>query len=213
MVRIQHIFIQETSGIDNMIVKNGQLIINDSPKIDSEATDGLLGVNNSLSYRVHEIEKHLHSAGRFFGYSGTPDATAILASITPWNLVAGTGDYGTAVQLFLGDEDFELPFTPAQFDPHRLMIVDASDDATYKIRIANSLWTGSAHTYANMAEAVAAKRYTESILHISSTKTPDASIAVQTGRAVYGSKVWAQVWSSENGADIDILIGVHAYVG
>lgn len=203
---------QELTDFSEGLTVSG-MDITDVNKIDSEEVDGLLGVDDSLAYKVHEIEGHLHSAGRFFGYSGTPNATALLTSITPWNLVSGTGDYGTAVQIFLGDEDFDLPFTPYKFDPHRLFAIDVSADAIYKIRIANSQWTGSAHTYATMASAVTANKYTESILQITSTKEPAASIPVQTGRAVYGSKVWAQVWSSTNGADIDILLGVHAYIG
>ena len=182
-------------------------------KIDDEAVLGLQGTDDSLAYRVEEIEKHLHSAGRFFGYSGTPNATALLSSITPWNLVAGTGTYGTAVQILKGDEDFDLPFTPAKFDPHRLFVIDASDDAVYKIRIANSQWNGSTHTYATMAEAVTANKYSESIIQIADSKAPSASIPIQTGRAMVGSMVWAQVWSSVNASDIDILIGLHTYVG
>lgn len=189
------------------------LMQSNSPKIDDVAVDGLLGTEDSLAYKVNEIEKHLHSAGRFFGYSGTPNATASLASLTPWTLATGTGDYGTPVQLFLGDEDFDLPFTVVRYDPHRLLISDASVNATYKIRIANSLWNGSTHTYASMAESVAANRYTESIVHIVDLKKPSTSIPVQTGRPVYGSKLWAQVWCSLDDADIDIFIGVHAYTG
>jgi hypothetical protein len=30
-------------------------------KIDNKATLGSLGTSNSLAYRVHEIERHLHS--------------------------------------------------------------------------------------------------------------------------------------------------------
>ena len=182
-------------------------------KIDSQATDGLSGVYDSLAYRVHEIETHVHSAGRFFGYSGTPNATALLSSLTPWNLVAGTGAYGTAVQILNGDEDFDLPTTPVYFDPHRLLVVDASSDGYYKIRFANSGWNGSTHTFANMAAAVAANRYSESFINIIDSKKDAASIPIQTGRARYGSKLWAQVYSSVNGEDIDIFIGVHAYPG
>jgi hypothetical protein len=185
----------------------------ETQKIDKKAVDGLLGISNSLAYKVHEIEKHLHSSGRFFGYSGTPNATATIMSLTPWNLVSGAGTYGTAVQIFKGDENFDLPFTPTHFDPHRLFIEDASADGLYKIRIANSGWNGSSHTYANMAAAVAAGKYTESLIAIADNKKPEGSIAVQTGRATVGSMVWAQVWSSVNGADIDGIVGVHTYVG
>ena len=75
------------------------------------------------------------------------------------------------------------------------------------------MWNGTSHTYATMAEAVAANRYSESLIAIADDKKPEGSIEVQTGRANYGSMVWAEVWSSVAGASIDILIGIHAYAG
>lgn len=45
-------------------------ISDETDKIDSAATDGLEGTSNSLAYRVHEIEKHLHNRGRFWGAHG-----------------------------------------------------------------------------------------------------------------------------------------------
>ena len=44
-------------------------------KIDGLSVSGLTGVSNSLAYRVHEIERHLHSSGRWFGAAVTPTAT------------------------------------------------------------------------------------------------------------------------------------------
>ena len=44
-------------------------------KIDDEAVLGLLGTSNSLAYKVHEIEKHFHSSGSWFGAANTPTAT------------------------------------------------------------------------------------------------------------------------------------------
>jgi len=44
-------------------------------KIDSLAVNGLSGVSNSLAYKVHMIERHIHSGGRWLGLAGTPTAT------------------------------------------------------------------------------------------------------------------------------------------
>ena len=44
-------------------------------QMDHAATLGLLGTVDSLAYRVHEIERHLHSSGSWFGIAGTPSAT------------------------------------------------------------------------------------------------------------------------------------------
>ena len=179
-------------------------------KTDTVAGDSLVGLSKQILAEVTEIETHIHSGGRFFG-SGGVDATALISSLTPWNLVAGTGDYGTPVQIFLGDEDFDYPITVAYFDPHRLLMVDASDNAYYKIRFANSGWNGTAHTYANMAAAIAANKYTESFLNVKDAKKQESSIPVQTGRCRYGSKLWASVYSDVNGADVDLFMGVHGY--
>ena len=39
-------------------------------KIDNLAVDGLNGVNNSLAYKVHEIEKHFHNVEYWVGDGG-----------------------------------------------------------------------------------------------------------------------------------------------
>ena len=48
----------------------GNIKIDDEiAKIDNLSTDGLGGINNSLAYRIHEIENHLHSPERRLGIS------------------------------------------------------------------------------------------------------------------------------------------------
>ena len=47
----------------------------DPLKLDEQATSGLLGTVDSLAYRIHEIERHLHSAGSWFGAANTPSDT------------------------------------------------------------------------------------------------------------------------------------------
>ncbi len=52
-------------------------------KVDQAATNGLAGVSNSLAYRVHEIEKHFHSPGYWWGALAGPDETnAIEENVT-----------------------------------------------------------------------------------------------------------------------------------
>jgi len=186
----------------------------DTLQTDVDTLSGVVGGDSTnidtILEEVVEIETHIHSGGRFFG-SGGVGATALQASLTPWNVVAGTGDYGTPVQIFLGDEDFDYPTAIAYYDPHRLLMVDASANGYYKIRFANSGWNGSAHIYANMAAAISAGKYSESFINVQDAKKQESSIPVQTGRARYGSKVWASVYSDVNGADVDMFIGVHAY--
>ena len=57
----------------------------DWQKVDSAGTDGLNGVHNSLAYRVHEIERHMHSYERWFESAAAPAGTTHVAD------PAGTG--------------------------------------------------------------------------------------------------------------------------
>ena len=45
-------------------------------KIDNQAVDGLLGVKDSLAYKIHEIEKHLHNREFWFGANTAPSGVA-----------------------------------------------------------------------------------------------------------------------------------------
>ena len=57
-------------------------IASDANKIDDEAVSGLLGTYDSLAYRVHEIERHLHSAGSWFGQASSANPTTHVANRT-----------------------------------------------------------------------------------------------------------------------------------
>lgn len=67
-----------------LIGNNGQLktIIDDieivdgyTKKIDNLASNGLLGVSDSVAYRIHELEQHSHVAERWFGVAIIPNGT------------------------------------------------------------------------------------------------------------------------------------------
>ena len=80
-----------------------------SHKIDDLATAGLLGVVNSLAYRVHEIERHLHSGARWFETAAVPDgevhvADSIGSGAGAFQIDAGNDTWGAWVQV-LGSED------------------------------------------------------------------------------------------------------------
>ena len=50
----------------------GDIAATDVNKIDAEAVNGLMGTVDSLSYKVHEIEKHLHNWERWLGLAAVP---------------------------------------------------------------------------------------------------------------------------------------------
>jgi len=189
----------------------------DIEKIDDVATNGLSGVSNSLAYRVEEIEKHLHSSGRCFGATGAPGVgPGLLTSLLPFKAVtsATASTYGSSIVVFNGTEDFDLTFTPVYTDPHKILVTDVSDSGIWKLRMANSGWNGSANTYATMAEAVTANKYSEFIIKVDSTKADAVALSVQTGRMRIGSTLWAQVMHDDSGAEtMKFLICAHGYVG
>ena len=74
--------------------------VTDLQKVDSAATDGLAGVNNSLAYRVHEIERHVHSYERWFELAAAPD---------PTDHVADRGGTGAGALLPAGGLAGNLP--------------------------------------------------------------------------------------------------------
>lgn len=186
-----------------------QQIIGDNavnpPKIDEQATLGLLGTSNSLSYRVHEIEKHFHSIERWFGTDG--DGTGSVANnLAQWQLTAGTGGaFGTEVQL-LGANDVnatDFGFTPVLFDLHRVNVVDSSvADKNYIVQI----WSGTT-TFG------AATLRTELPYRTGSNVAEVSPISCQMSRIPVAEKVWARVKCETNSATLDIIVGIHAYVG
>lgn len=188
----------------------------DVNKIDAEAVDGLAGESNSLAYKVHEIERHLHSSGRWFGCTAAGAGPGLITSLAPFEITSDATalTYGTAVEILDGAEDFDIPYTPVNMDPHRIFIEGVTASGIYKIRIANSKWNGTADTYANMAAAVTANQYTEFLLKVDSTRDDAISAPVQTGRMPVGSKLWAQVMHSASGAEtVSFFIGCHGYEG
>lgn len=174
-------------------------------KIDSASTEGLDGTENSLAYRLEEIEKHFHGIVRWFGSDG--DGTGSTANnLIPWQLTAGAiGVYGTEVQL-LGPNDIsasDLPVTPVKFDSNKAFIVDSSQaDDTYMIQI----WAGTS-TFGE-AELVAEEPY-----RVGSNIGESVPIDLQMGRQPVANKLWARCKCTTASATIDLILGIHAYKG
>jgi hypothetical protein len=182
-------------------------------KIDSEATLGLTGTSNSLSYRVHEIERHIHSSGRWFGTAETPTATHFADRIGATGLSAGEPDafvidagndtWGNWVQLF-GSDDTPANAGKTYFDPHEMVINAAERAATYFIQIGRG---------ASGAATLAAGTYTELVLDTVS-RSGGNIISVQSGRAPAGNLLWARCMSPGNDTGIfSFYMGIHEYEG
>jgi len=178
-------------------------------KIDNEAVDGLAGVSNSLAYKVHEIEKHFHSAGSWFEAAGTPSATHFADRVGTvggggaFQIDAGNDTWGSWVQI-LGADDTPARADQLFFDPHEIVIADAERVATYFVQIGRG---------ASGAAALAAGTYTELVYH-AGTNRYTGIVNVQTGRAPAGSLLWARcMCPSNNTGTMDFYMGIHEYIG
>jgi hypothetical protein len=171
-------------------------------KIDSLATDGLAGTEDSLAYRVHEIERHLHNNEEWYG-KDSGDTYLNRDSITPWQLTAGTGEaYGTEVQISDGTE-IEGGDSSKKFDIHRLFIQSTSvNDQNYKVQV----WAGTG-TFAQST------LLSEVPFRIAANQTESQPIALITRRVPCDCKIWLRCKCATNGATIDLLIGLHTYSG
>ena len=97
-------------------------------KIDDLAVDGLLGVNNSLAYKVHEIEKHFHNREYWYGANASPVQGVTAGEnggVTPYIATSiATGDgWGPWLAIF-GTGDTPALVGNVKFDLHRMEITD-----------------------------------------------------------------------------------------
>lgn len=177
-----------------------------SHKIDDLATAGLEGVSNSLAYRVHEIEKHLHSRGRFWGAVATPDETnAIDANVNrPFVAVSGDNTWGTAIPI-CGTADDPTPGL-AKFDPHLVFVVDTDHVTPYRLRFIYGTGTSAA--------AISAGQWSE-IMFMATAGPFNSGLptVMQMPRVDVGSKLWSSLWSATNLSAASFFWSCHPYVG
>ena len=177
---------------------------------DSYVTSGLAGTSNSLAYRVHEIEKHLHSAGSWFEAAGTPsgethvaDRIGTVGGGGAFQLDAGNLTWGSWVQI-LGSTDTPARTSQLYFDPHEILIESTERTATYYIQFTRG---------DSGAAGLAAGTYTELVVGADTNRFKGIT-RVQTGRSPVGAKLWARTMCpGQNTATINFYIGIHEYAG
>ena len=185
-------------------------VVTGAANVDDLATDGLLGVNNSLAYRVHEIEKHLHSKEVWFGLhsavvAGVNEGEAW--SITPFQSTSGAdGVLGAWVPLLgTGDTPFQVGY--AQFDPHRFIIPDLAVGASLDPHLIQLAWG------ADGATGFAAGDYTGFWALPQKAGKADI-VSIQCPRITAGTKMFfrhAVVGAAA--ATLDFYFGLHEYIG
>jgi hypothetical protein len=180
-------------------------------QIDDLAVDGLAGTYNSLAYRVHEIERHLHNRERWRGKLAVQTATDWADdNLLPFRAISGDNAYGSDPNdeaLVLGTDDTPIIAGSAYFDLHELLVLAASSDTAYKLRIVYGTGT--------MADAIAAGQFTE-VMFIMDTavqQQPHGPVPITMPRVATDTQVWAQVWNATDNATIDFVVGLHEYPG
>lgn len=180
--------------------------------IDGKATKGLLGIYNSLAYRVGEIERHFHSRERWFGKKTVQTATDWGdVTLSPYRAISGANAYGSDVNdeaLVLGTADTPAIAGMVKYDPHQIFIIACNADTIYRLRLVYGSGT--------MAAAIAAGQYTELVIKddAAASSSPSSAIPVNCPRLNCGiDQIWVQCWSATNNAYVDFLIGIHEYEG
>lgn len=180
-------------------------------KIDSAATDGLLGGNNSLAYRVHEIEKHFHNHEHWRGKLAVQTATAWADdTLTPFRAISGANIYGAGADdeaQVLGTDDTPINGS-VKYDPYRIVIVELSTDTPWKLRLVYGSGT--------MADAITAMQFTElmAVNIVTGSKSGGAPLDFRVPRLESGvDKVWIQAWNATDNATCDFFVGIHEYPG
>lgn len=177
-------------------------------KLDAAATQGLLGVEDSLAYRINEVDRHLHNRVRYWGSDGSPDETTAIAKgvDNPFVAVSGADTWGTAIPI-CGTDDVPVPTGDVKFDPHLILVVDTEHTTPYLFRL---IWgTGTS------AAAIAAEQYTEEMF-VTAVVGPfggGVPVNITARRVDVGTKLWAQVWSATDTSEVDFFWGTHGYEG
>ena len=178
-------------------------------KIDFLRTNGLLGVNNSLAYRTHEIERHFHSNERWFGAAVVPAGTTHVADrigvgVVAFTIDAGNNNWGNWLQV-LGSTDTPADPGNVEMDAHRLLVTNAERNATYFVQFAAGV-TGVA--------GLAALTFTEITFQPLSNQIDSAPLNMQSRRALCGTNIWARCMCPlQDTAQLSFFVAIHEYEG
>lgn len=168
----------------------------------------LAAVAQTIETEVHEVEKHLHSRGRYWGAVAVPDETnAIEANVNrPFAATSGNNTWGTAIPI-CGTGDVPVPAGLIKFDAHRLLITDLDDDTTpWRIRFIYGTGTS--------ADAITAGQWSEEMIitnAVPGNRAGGVPLDFQMPRVDVGAKMWCQVWNDTNGEVLSFFWGAHGY--
>jgi len=169
---------------------------------DLKEVQGIAGTHDSLAYKVHEIELHLHTGEQWYGKSGA-DNYLLRYGLVPFQLAAGTSsNFGSEVQLSNGDE-IEGGSSSIYYDLHRIFVCTTNqNDKNFLIQF----WYGT-------GLFAAATWLTEVPFRSAAASERSSPVEIQCERITCNNKLWARCACETDSKTIDIIIGVHTYPG
>lgn len=185
-------------------------ILDEVNKIDNAAVDGFAGVDDSLAYKISEIERHYHSYESWFGLATVPNgeihrADRIGTGVLSFQIDAGNLAWGTWVCV-LGSSDTPARGSNEKYDLHRFLVVAAErTTATYFVQFAFG---------ATGADALAAGTYTEVVYYSPASVSRSAPTDMRSRRIAAGTKAWARcLCQGQNTGTLNFYLGLHGYEG
>lgn len=179
-------------------------------KIDDAPTDGLLGVEDSTAYRIHELERHFHSFERWFGAAAVPVGESHVAdrigdTVTAFQADGGNNTWGAWVQI-LGSDDTPVIAGTVSFDGHRWLVT--------AVERANAVHFVQVAAGPSGAAALAAGVYSEFVVKPITTNARAFPGAIQSRRIPVGTKVWVRIWVvGQDTGTLSFFFGLHSYEG
>jgi len=197
-------------------------------KIDDEAVNGLLGVNNSLAYKVHEIEKHLHNREYWFGQNASPDQGVTAGQkggMTPFiaSSISTSDGWGAWLPLLgSGDTPSVVGSGNVKFDMHRMEITDVTvgDKLPHFIQFAwSTLGVGS--TDEEAGDDGIANEHVSGFITVPEKDGKSAPVNILMPRLSVGVRLLMRYrctarntpYALTAGTGLQFFIGIHEYAG
>lgn len=187
-----------------------ELLKNAWKRLDWQATDGLNGVEDSLAYRVNEIERHHHSYERWFEAAAVPDGEIHVADRVcegggAFQANAGNDNWGSWLQI-LGSADTPEIAGSDLFDLRRIVLLEHQrNNARHCIQIGFGL---------SGAAALSAGTITEIVIRTGGGNSESPPENIRCRRQTAGTKAWLRIRiPGQNLGTLDFVFGLHEYEG
>lgn len=177
-------------------------------QIDNFPTNGLTGIEDSLAYRINEVDRHLHHYVRAYGLAAVPAgethrADEITSDPDPFIVDAGNDTWGAWVQIF-GSAD--TPTGCVYYDPGDMNIVS--------VETANVVYLLQLAAGTSGAAGLAADTYSDAVFTPQSAAGRPAAFEYPMRRQAAGTKLWLRTLArGTNTAELGVYIDIHCYEG